>query len=118
MTWDAQDLLATIWEALGGARSAACRVEFTGSGALPSVFAVPDLAAAAIGAAGLAVSELLHVGGAAPASVTVDRRLASLWYGWSIQPVGWELPPAWDPIAGDYQTSDGWIRLHTNPCMR
>jgi hypothetical protein len=27
---------------------------------------------------------------------------------------GWTLPPVWDPIAGDYATRDGWIRLHTN----
>ena len=24
------------------------------------------------------------------------------------------MPPPWDPIAGDYQAADGWIRLHTN----
>jgi hypothetical protein len=28
--------------------------------------------------------------------------------------VGWSVPPLWDPIAGDYATRDGWIRLHTN----
>ena len=30
------------------------------------------------------------------------------------EPVGWTLPPVWDPIAGDYPAADGWIRLHTN----
>ena len=29
-------------------------------------------------------------------------------------PVGWTLPDIWDPIAGNYQAQDGWIRLHTN----
>jgi crotonobetainyl-CoA:carnitine CoA-transferase CaiB-like acyl-CoA transferase len=24
------------------------------------------------------------------------------------------VPPLWDPVAGDYATRDGWIRLHTN----
>ena len=24
------------------------------------------------------------------------------------------MPPIWDAIAGDYQTKDGWIKLHTN----
>ena len=24
------------------------------------------------------------------------------------------MPPTWDPLAGDYATVDGWIRLHTN----
>lgn len=114
MTFCAQDLLAAIWQELGGTSDAPSRVEFAGSGALPSVFAVSDLAAAAIGVAGLAVSELLDFSGQSAGKVTVDRRLASLWYGWSVQPVGWELPPAWDSLAGDYQTSDGWIRLHTN----
>ncbi|MEX0366485.1 MAG: CoA transferase, partial [Ruegeria sp.] len=46
--------------------------------------------------------------------ITVDHRLASLWYGWSFRPDGWEVPDAWDPIAGDYEAADGWIKLHTN----
>jgi hypothetical protein len=114
MSVDAQDFLTIMWESLGGAHHEAPSVEFVGSGALPSIFAVEDLAAAAIGVAGLAVSELLRANATHPGSVIVDRRLASLWYGWSIQPVGWTLPPAWDAIAGDYQASDGWIKLHTN----
>ena len=54
--------------------------------------------------------------GVAPVNnaVVVDRRLATLWFGLSIKPMGWKLPPAWDPIAGDYETADGWIKLHTN----
>ena len=28
--------------------------------------------------------------------------------------MGWSLPDIWDPIAGNYQAHDGWIRLHTN----
>ncbi|MFI8415808.1 hypothetical protein ACQKDS_04805 [Serratia sp. NPDC078593] len=31
-----------------------------------------------------------------------------------ITPYRLGLPAAWDPLAGDYATSDGWIRLHTN----
>lgn len=45
---------------------------------------------------------------------SVNARLASLWFGFSIQPQNWTLPPVWDEFAGDYQTSDGWLRLHTN----
>jgi hypothetical protein len=37
-----------------------------------------------------------------------------MWFHFSIRPSGWKLPPAWDPIAGDYECADGWIRLHTN----
>jgi hypothetical protein len=108
------DFVPTIWDGLHGARDMASRVEFVGNGVLPSVFAVEDLAAAAVGAAGLAISELLGTNGSRLRDVTVNRKLASLWYGWSIQPTGWTLPAAWDPIAGDYAAADGWIRLHTN----
>ncbi len=110
----ATGFLDAIWHAIGGPRDAATRVGFAGEGALPSAFAVTDLAAASIGAAACAVADLAGVAtGGAPA-VTVDRRLASFWFGFSIKPEGWQLPPAWDPIAGDYQAADGWIRLHTN----
>jgi len=88
-------------------------VRFDGSDSLPSIFAVTAFASAAIGAAALAVSELVAAVANAP-PVIVDRRLASLWFGMSIKPVGWTLPSPWDPIAGDYLAADGWIRLHTN----
>jgi hypothetical protein len=89
-------------------------VVFGGVGDLPSYFATTDLAAASVGAAVLAVRELMVAQGVAAGAVRVDRRLASLWFGWSIHPVGWERPPLWDAVAGDYATADGWIRLHTN----
>ena len=84
----------------------------TGSADLPSVYAVTDLAVATIGAAGLATAELLDDTG--PKAVTVDRKLASLWFASTIRPLGWTIPPPWDPIAGDYAARDSWIRLHTN----
>ncbi|PQZ88054.1 MULTISPECIES: CoA transferase [Pseudomonas] len=87
---------------------------FTEAGALPSTFAVTDLASASIGAAGQAVAQLiLQQTGRLP-MVSVDRRLASFWFSSSIRPVGWQMPPLWDPVAGDYASADGWIRLHTN----
>jgi hypothetical protein len=89
-------------------------IAFTSSGALPSAFAVTDLACASIAAAGQAVSELLHQQTGRLPGLEVDRRLASFWFSGSIRPVGWKVPPLWDPIAGDYATKDGWIRLHTN----
>lgn len=106
-------MLSAIWDACGtpGGRPA---VEPQGDGALPSVFAVTDLAAASVGAAGAAVAELVATRAPAVPAVRVDRRLASAWFSKSLRPLGWELPPIWDPIAGDYATSDGWIRLHTN----
>lgn len=86
----------------------------TQAGALPSTFAVTDLAAASIGAAGQAVAQLIEQQTGRLPSVSVDRRLASLWFSSSIRPVGWQVPPLWDPVAGDYASVDGWIRLHTN----
>lgn len=88
----------------------------TGSGLLPSRFAVTDLVTASIAAVGGAMARLMLSTGqalTAPA-VSVDRRLASLWSYYALAPQGWTLPPTWDPIAGDYPTADGWIRLHTN----
>ena len=109
-----RELLATIWQAAGGAFPAVDRVGFSAAGALASVFAVTDLAAASVAAAGLAVSELVSTYGGAAPRVSVDRRRASFWFGTTLRPVGWQLPPHWDAIAGDYATADGWIRLHTN----
>jgi hypothetical protein len=109
----ARSIMLEIWGALDLPISSLDRLGIEGSGDLPSAFPVTDLAAATIGAASLAVSELVGLFSATPA-ITVDRRLASLWFGWSIRPLGWEVPPAWDAIAGDYRAADGWIRLHTN----
>ncbi|MGZ7458456.1 CoA transferase [Pseudomonas sp. Ma2-10] len=105
------DLFTSIQAALGLPRTP---IPFTSSGALPSVFAVTDLACASIAAAGQAVSELLHQQTGRLPSLEVDRRLASFWFATSIRPQGWSVPPLWDPVAGDYATTDGWIRLHTN----
>ena len=100
---------AMIHDALDNPAEAAA-LAFAGSGALPSAFPVTDLAAGSIAAAGLAIADLV---GTAP-GVTVDRRLASLWFRTSLRPIGWALPAPWDPVAGDYRARDGWIRLHTN----
>ncbi len=103
-----------MWRDLGGHADVLDRVEISGEGDLPSVFAVSDLAAAAVASVGAAISELITARfGGAPRAL-VDRRLASLWFGWSLRPLDWTMPSPWDPIAGDYATVDGWIRLHTN----
>ena len=103
-----------IWEALDGDPVALQRLEQRGRGSLASVFPVSDLAAASLGVAGLCLSELIAQLDAAAPRVVVDRRLASLWFGHSLHPQGWEMPALWDSVAGDYRTADGWIRLHTN----
>lgn len=106
--------LANIWSSAGGETAAQQTVHPVGDGALASVFAVTDLAAASIAAAGLAATGLIARRHGQRPPLLVDRRLASFWFGLSLRPEGWTLPPAWDPIAGDYQAADGWIRLHTN----
>jgi hypothetical protein len=106
--------LKEAWYGVGGDSTALSDIQFLGSGDFPSVFAVSDFAAAAVGTAGAAIAELINAAFGIRPSVAVSRRLASLWFGWSIRPDGWKLPAAWDPIAGDYETADGWIRLHTN----
>jgi crotonobetainyl-CoA:carnitine CoA-transferase CaiB-like acyl-CoA transferase len=105
---------ADIWAALCGNPTLLEGLRIAGAGALPSVFPVTDLAAASLGVAGLAVAELIAAAGHPRPRVTADRRLASFWFGTSVRPQGWETPPAWDAVAGDYPTADGWIRLHTN----
>ncbi len=105
------DILTSIQAALGLSQSS---IDFSETGALPSAFAVTDLASASIASAGQAVAELLHRQTGRLPALRVDRRLASFWFATSLRPIGWNMPPLWDPVAGDYPTQDGWIRLHTN----
>ncbi|MEF2977620.1 CoA transferase [Subtercola sp. YIM 133946] len=99
------------------------------AGGLPSAYPVSELATAAVSAAALAAARFAETAAAtraqrgevpagtaptAPRRATVNRQLASAWFGTSLEPIGWKLPSAWDALAGDYRTLDGWIRLHTN----
>ena len=107
------DLLTEMLAVLPGVSAEGLRLQTTGG--LPSAFPVSELATAAISAAALAAARVAgssKIPGAP--HVTVDRQLASAWFGTTLEPIGWELPSVWDAIAGDYRSSDGWIRLHTN----
>ena len=111
------EILRSFWLAANGDPAKVSQVSLTGDGELPSVFAVTSFASATVGACGLALASLVQAMGfdtEQKARVMVDRRLASFWFRDSIRPVGWQTPPNSDPITGDYQTRDGWIRLHTN----
>jgi len=110
----AEQMARAAWGAIGGDDPAVAALRFVGDGGLPSTFAVSDLAAAAIGVAALSIGELAQTARGTMTPVTVDRRLASFWFSKSIRPTGWRMPGVWDAFAGDYRTSDGWIRLHTN----
>ncbi len=106
-------VLAELWRGLGGASDALERVSFTGAEhTLPGPFPVDELAAASVAAATLAVAAVAEES----APVSVDRRHAAIAFRSEayLHPIGWQLPAAWDPIAGDYAATDGWIRLHTN----
>ena len=114
MSQRSRALTEIAWSAVGGETGAVNEVVFTATGGLASAFPVADIAAAAIATAGLAVAELVRAAGGQAARVIVDRRLSSMWFGFSLRPIDWRLPAPWDPIAGDYRARDGWVRLHTN----
>ncbi|MGO2155675.1 MAG: CoA transferase [Serratia proteamaculans] len=109
-----QTLLAEIGQSLGHSAIPEIPLTISGEGALNSAFPVTELATACWSAAGLACAQLLQQNQGGVPQVFVDSRLASLWFGWTLRPLGWPLPAAWDALAGDYATRDGWIRLHTN----
>jgi len=89
-------------------------IRVTGEATLDSAYPVSDLATASVTAAAIATAELVASLGFERPEVVVDRRLTDAWFGYALTPVGWSLPSPWDPIAGDYPSADGWIRLHTN----
>ncbi len=106
------------WQACGGdAESAAAMTFKGGDNLLPSAFDVTGLVKDSTSAALLAVAELSALRSAtAQPSVKLDVHHACAAFGRErhLSTQGWDLPPTWDPIAGDYETTDGWIRLHTN----
>jgi crotonobetainyl-CoA:carnitine CoA-transferase CaiB-like acyl-CoA transferase len=110
----ARRFLASAWQSLGGSADGLDSIGFSSGGSLPSAFPVTDLASAAVAGAALAVAELAGLPGGRRPAVTVDRRLASFWFRWSLRPIGWKLPNPWDAVGGDYRTADGWIRIHAN----
>ena len=103
-----------LYAQLTGVESLPAALSVTGEGNLPAYYPVTPLIAASVAVAAQALSHLLSLQHGSADAVTVDRRLASLWCKSSLKPDGWALPPAWDSLAGDYATADGWIRLHTN----
>lgn len=87
----------------------------------PVVFAsrydVTGLAADAVAWATTGAAELLSARNEEPPrTVVVDRTAAGAAFAAErlLAPIGWALPPIWDPLAGDYRAADGWVRLHTN----
>lgn len=106
-----------LWSLLSFDSELLGRLSIEGDAVLPSSFEVTAFAADAIGVATLAVAELLAARRGTEARARVSSRAAAAAFREEalFKPIGWELPPVWDPIAGDYATRDGrFIRLHTN----
>ena len=94
------ELTTTIWTEIRAARGVdAVHVGVTGRGLLGSVFAVTELAAASVAAAGAALATLIGTAGGSAAEVRVDRALASQWFASSLRPLGWQIPSPWDLLA-------------------
>jgi crotonobetainyl-CoA:carnitine CoA-transferase CaiB-like acyl-CoA transferase len=108
------DLIDVLWSGVAGENAAMPKLRVLGLPTLDSAFPVSDLATASVAVAGLAVSQFVTGTTDVEPTVTVDRGLADAWFAAALSPVGWQLPSPWDAIAGDYETADGWIRLHTN----
>jgi hypothetical protein len=112
------DITARVWSEVGGPAGLPDSVTTGGPRTvLPSHFDVTGLATSSVAAATLAAAEFLAArNGTRPLPVTVDSRQACTAFAAEglFTPVGWDLPAIWDPIAGNYQAQDGWIRLHTN----
>jgi hypothetical protein len=118
MNDDFAKIAARIWHEAAGPAGHLDALAFSGPGqVLPSWFDVTGLASGSVAAATLAAAEF-HAArtGTSVRGVRVDSREACAAFAAEglFTPVGWELPSVWDPIAGNYQARDGWIRLHTN----
>ncbi len=113
-----REILRDLWRVGGGDIGALERVTLTGDEPqLPSTFRVAAAAQTSIAAAGLAASELSRFRAGVGQHVSVDMRHAVVecrserYLRVNDQPP----PPAWDAIAGVYNTGDGrFVRLHTN----
>lgn len=116
---DERHLIGKLWNDLGGDPSLLDAIQIGGPrSVLSSVYDVTGFAAATVATAASGVAELAAVrsGARSVPQVRVDRLASSASFRFEalLTPEGWELPPIWDPVAGDYETADGWIRLHTN----
>ncbi len=113
-----RDLVARFWTLLGGGAGVLDALAIDGNALLPAAaYDVNALATASIAVATLAVAELQAARSAgAIRRVLVHRGHCGAAFRSEryLAPIGWQLPEIWDPIAGDYETKDGWIRLHTN----
>lgn len=118
MTDKAHAALEQVWSAGGCDPGALRRIELTGADpVLPSIFPIGAVAAASIGAAGLAASELWRLRTGRAQGVSVDLRAAGMAFRSEryITVNGKVGRDEWDDIAGYYRAADGrFVQLHTN----
>lgn len=112
------DLAYSILRQLGREKRGDDRLSITGGG--DPVFVTPwrigQAGSAALGAVGLAVSDLWRLKTGAPQSVSIDTHAAaaSLRSNTYVLRNG-EKPVSWDPLTGHYPTRDGrHMFIHTN----
>src|SRR4051812_41381222 len=111
-----REILSDIWTEAGGDLTALDAVTLTGTEPqLPSSFRVAAAAQVSIAAAGLAAAQIWKLRSGESQSVAVDMRHAVVecrserYLRVDGKPPG----PAWDAIAGVYQTRDQrFVRLH------
>ena len=113
-----RDILAELWTSTGGERAALDAVTLTGDEPqLPSSFRLAAAAQVSIAATGLAAANIWQLRSGQSQDIAVDMRHAVVecrserYLRVDGKPPG----PAWDAIAGIYNTGDGrFVRLHTN----
>ncbi|MES2195647.1 MAG: CoA transferase [Pseudomonadota bacterium] len=113
-----REILAEIWTGVGGDSAALNAVTLGGEEPqLPSSFRVAAAAQASIAATAMAAAQIWQMRSGQAQGIAVDMRHAvvecrSERY---LRVDGKPPPPAWDAIAGIYNTRDGrFVRLHTN----
>jgi crotonobetainyl-CoA:carnitine CoA-transferase CaiB-like acyl-CoA transferase len=118
MTKPVAQILAELWQAVGGHPLAVDDIELTGrEPALPSSFRVGAAAQASIAAATLAAAGLWRLRTGRRQTVSVDVRHAAVEFRSEryMRVADRAVDEVWDKIAGTYRCGDGrWVRLHTN----
>ncbi|WP_029585180.1 CoA transferase [Bradyrhizobium sp. URHD0069] len=111
-------ILADIWTSAAGDPSALDTVTLTGEEPqLPSSFRLAAAAQVSVAAAGLAAAQIwkLRSGQSQDVAVDMPHAIVECRSERYLRVDGKPPPPAWDAIAGIYQTRDQrFVRLHTN----
>jgi crotonobetainyl-CoA:carnitine CoA-transferase CaiB-like acyl-CoA transferase len=112
------EILRDIWTSVGGEAAALDALTLTGDEPqLPSSFRVAAAAQTSVAATGLAAAEIWKMRSGQAQDVTVDMRHAAVECRSEryLRVDGKPPPPAWDAIAGIYNTRGAkFVRLHTN----